>query len=308
MQDTIYNTKIYYDLSGRISQIIVFRPVYYDTLSRMLFNYTITNQLETVFYQNYNSNGTTALTQWNNSYFEQYLYQDTLLLRVLDMSWNSGANNYYTTYIEDFIYDGNNRITSTNEFHNMNAYPDSVNTTFIYDASSHLSSQIISSKDLGDTSWSTSKVDYSYDSHNFLTQTVISTQNPSTQLWKFSYHILQTNNSAGMPTEIVRKNFVDSNGTWLALSKMTYDYCSASPSSIEPKKESKFKIYPNPTSDIINIEFLNSNEKLITVYDLTGNTILQKTGFSNCTFSTSGWNTGIYFIKTENSVQKLIVQ
>ena len=74
-----------------------------------------------------------------------------------------------------------------------------------------------------------------------------------------------------------------------------------------------FKLYPNPTLDVFNIEFNNigNNETIIEVYDLRGR-LIQKNNFSSTSpnfreeLSISNFAAGVYFVSIQNGKDKVV--
>lgn len=68
-----------------------------------------------------------------------------------------------------------------------------------------------------------------------------------------------------------------------------------------------FKVYPNPTTDILNIEY-TSDISNVSVYNLLGQQVLNKKGTATSTdIDLSGLNTGTYLVKVEaNNASKTI--
>jgi hypothetical protein len=68
----------------------------------------------------------------------------------------------------------------------------------------------------------------------------------------------------------------------------------------EPKLSEDFIVYPNPTAGIINFDFLNSNVKKISILDVTGKVIVEKT-INNQTddIDISNYADGLYLIKLQ---------
>lgn len=76
---------------------------------------------------------------------------------------------------------------------------------------------------------------------------------------------------------------------------------------IEDELNSNYKIYPNPSSDLINIEGININESnKLSLYDIHGKLILEKYITDNTTIDISSLESGIYFIKLKDTYSKVI--
>jgi hypothetical protein len=72
-------------------------------------------------------------------------------------------------------------------------------------------------------------------------------------------------------------------------------------------KNSKIKIYPNPTNNIINIEGLNKNENnTIQIFDVQGKLVISKTINERGTIDLSELNKGIYVIKIGEVAQRIV--
>jgi hypothetical protein len=72
---------------------------------------------------------------------------------------------------------------------------------------------------------------------------------------------------------------------------------------------STINLYPNPASDFVHIQIPNKNIKEITVTDLLGRTLKRfKIQSDNPTCDITSLAPGIYYFRTGNSVQKLIVK
>lgn len=70
--------------------------------------------------------------------------------------------------------------------------------------------------------------------------------------------------------------------------------------------ENNLRIYPNPANNYFVVR-TNSNNEYLVVYNTLGEEIW-KTKFSKeLTVTTSGWEPGIYFVSTQNSVKKLVI-
>ncbi len=95
---------------------------------------------------------------------------------------------------------------------------------------------------------------------------------------------------------------IDSLQTLFNLWKLTH------PSSVDEIKEDEVKIYPNPATEVCNLKFTMLTKKTVEILDVTGRTVFRTYAFANCQLSTANWETGIYFIRIDNRVHKLVVQ
>ncbi len=78
----------------------------------------------------------------------------------------------------------------------------------------------------------------------------------------------------------------------------------------ETKNQSNFKIYPNPSSIILNIEFndLITKDEMLYIYDLNGRLIQEHKIPALCKkFTVTNLTAGTYVIRFNNSAQKILV-
>ena len=62
-----------------------------------------------------------------------------------------------------------------------------------------------------------------------------------------------------------------------------------------------FKVYPNPTSDIVNIKFTDATNATISVMSLSGREVMTSVvNGTQASFSTEGLSNGVYVIKVSN--------
>ncbi|MFK8007157.1 MAG: T9SS type A sorting domain-containing protein, partial [Saprospiraceae bacterium] len=77
-------------------------------------------------------------------------------------------------------------------------------------------------------------------------------------------------------------------------------------------EEANIQIFPNPTSDILNIKMENSSQANFSIFDIYGKKVLEKmeVNQNKIQLSTSTFSSGIYFLKIEMEgkefVQKFI--
>ncbi len=81
-------------------------------------------------------------------------------------------------------------------------------------------------------------------------------------------------------------------------STTTYCATSCNVGIADISEEKKTTAYPNPTKDILSF----SSAGQLTMYDVTGKTVLTKSIKANTSISLNGLNSGIYFYKLINAL------
>lgn len=150
----------------------------------------------------------------------------------------------------------------------------------------------------------------------------IEVSNDSTN-WLMACNMM-TSDYAGAPSEIVSFNAkgyqyvkftvtgVGDGAYWVGLKELLLFGNLTSISATNNLTNDRIKIYPNPTSEFINITNLERQSK-IQIFTLNGIMTYQKLTDATCiSIPVSTWNRGVYLIKTEAAgqllVQKIVIQ
>jgi hypothetical protein len=75
-----------------------------------------------------------------------------------------------------------------------------------------------------------------------------------------------------------------------------------------PLDQTSFIIYPNPAESHFIIESMETNEKLVKIYDLGGKIVFQAKMNKMLRIEIDAWASGIYIINAGKSVSKLVIQ
>lgn len=87
----------------------------------------------------------------------------------------------------------------------------------------------------------------------------------------------------------------------------------AEETSIENVSPIKYKLYPNPTKDILNISFTDSNDSYaVQIFDITGSVVYSNYKIGNSTININGLKSGLYIVKIQVDkklfYEKLIIE
>lgn len=77
------------------------------------------------------------------------------------------------------------------------------------------------------------------------------------------------------------------------------------PLSVEEHTRDIVSVYPNPCNENVNLQFPNNQGKLVTIYDLTGNKVMETEVHDvEVTLQVSHLRNGIYFIHVGNTAYR----
>ncbi|MCB0399687.1 MAG: T9SS type A sorting domain-containing protein [Winogradskyella sp.] len=113
----------------------------------------------------------------------------------------------------------------------------------------------------------------------------------------------ETTNGTGIVGEVFNEYSINSN----IIVETILDFNNNTLSTSESDLESLIKVYPNPTSNIVTIEFQNDFKGTYTLYDVLGKQILVNTLNSIKTqASLETYDSGMYLLVLNNEYGKLI--
>ena len=127
----------------------------------------------------------------------------------------------------------------------------------------------------------------------------------------YNFHIIDTYGDGGGAVRVY-----DGEGTIIFETNGSYSsgarggFSSNGTLNIDDNNVSKLAIYPNPASDIINIQ--NAENSTIQIFDITGKLLISRSNISNnAQIDVASLTTGTYFVKIANGnkfqTQKLII-
>jgi len=101
---------------------------------------------------------------------------------------------------------------------------------------------------------------------------------------------------------------MNADSIWGDVASVTFTTLGNPPTSVVDAQLPVITLYPNPAAEFIYASGINKGET-ISIVDLRGNTLIQQEATSYDTMiNLSGLVPGVYFLKTDTSVQKFIVR
>lgn len=111
-------------------------------------------------------------------------------------------------------------------------------------------------------------------------------------------------NAASVTSELKFKNIkaIDNNGNPIEIGGTGIEFTFTDVNATQEASKNGFQIFPNPTSNFLNINFKNQTLQTLKVVDLTGQVLIKKQGhFSeNLVLNLADLPTGIYILQLEN--------
>ena len=244
------------------------------------------------------------------------------------------ANNVFASYtldVNDYIYARDPGTATNGTFNNGNEYEvgnvfDMYADAMIYGVDVTISASSVQGAEVRAKLYS---IDAATGDFIFITESDILAIDPG-DLGNVKSFVLQspTMLTAGQPYLIVAATYGDggvSNDLVVATSGIsapqtsyyydgtdaTWYYTTSTPevrmnfnenlAGIEETANNSFDVYPNPTSDVLNIEFTDATNASVSVISMSGKEVMTSTvNGTQASFSTKGLSNGVYMIKVSD--------
>ena len=94
----------------------------------------------------------------------------------------------------------------------------------------------------------------------------------------------------------------------LSPERAEYEFYIYDPNAaISEIEEESFKVYPNPSKDVIHITSSSVLSLNCVIYDLSGQKLLEQESFSSsASIDLSSFKAGMYILKINNQIKKII--
>ena len=274
--------------------------------------YTYNSNEDLIGFINYDWDG----TQWVNDYQGVLTYNNGLLLTIIFSEWD--GTQWVNDERETRSYSGNNLTQILGEDWNGTQWVSGSRDVFTYNANNEITTIVDS--DWDGSAWvEEDRVNYVLDgTGNRISETDIYNGTPEDKT-EYNYDLTAQLSSFAHPfnsevgeylyedfpyvNKILSRsefNYDTSTNTYNPSSRTTYNYDSSLVLSNEKFNTiTKISLYPNPTTNFIKLDGLNT-EEVISIYNVLGLKVLEKTITRNDEIDIQQFSNGIYFLKFKN--------
>jgi hypothetical protein len=264
---------------------------------RATYTYNGSNKPLTITYESYTTGS------WVNSLKQTNTYDGNgYLIKGLNETWDIASSSWknnsqvnYTNNVDGTIQ----QYTSQSWDISTTSWINSQRATYTYNGSSKPLTTTYESYTTG--SWVNSlKQTNTYDGNGYLINGLNETWDIASSSWKNNSQVNYTNNSNGTIQQYISQSWEIPTTAWKNSQRATYTYINST--GIFETNEFEFKIFPNPSTDKLNITLIGNAETKISITDLQGKVLFSKTCFCDeTTIYVEALPSNIYFIILQRS-------
>lgn len=217
------------------------------------------------------------------------------ILLVLIYDWSSVQNSWIPSIKGEYIYDGTGNLIKwvTWSMENYDWIPGS-KYEYGYGASGKLASETDYVWNLNRSVWiPTTRYEYEHHTNGLRIETTKFSWNPNDAIWVGSYRTILILDAEGDIFVLNLFNWDQNNNDWVIGTRTFYYYNHLNAVNLRTEDD-MFLIYPNPTSNIINITGLNQPVG-VKIYSVQGQ-LLKSVNQVNSTIDLSDLPNGIYIL------------
>lgn len=299
------STNYEYNTNNTVDKIIVKTLLDYASnllvfFQRSSFTYNNENKIEVAIHERWINNS------WQNSLKVNSTFDSNgHLTSNFQQSWDQ--NNWKNHQLDDYLYNSDGAITSiTRKKWNdsANNWENYSQSTYSYNSSNKISTETMNV-------WENEKwiekilFTNSYDTDGFLTKRLREDWDDTLSIWVNLYQSNYAKNQNGTVHQEISEIWNKQSNSWENLSRTTYEYENTL--GIADLTKSDIKIFPNPTTDFINIHLEESDNTKVSVIDILGSSIIKENFVGNdFSLNVMNLNKNVYFIKIERGEKVLV--
>ena len=277
----------------------------------------------------YNANGDIELeveseldtnSIWVDQWKSEYTYNGTELELIVDYSWDDDSLNWQAEDKYEYLYSGGLLIELLESYWDETYWKQDRKDVFTLDINGNIVEVIVHFWFTGQQAWVASrKQEYGYDTQGNPNLEIIFGWNSGDSVWqqdgKYEYLYNQTysisdlqlpplsfftpdynNEIHNMPVSY--EYYTWQSSIWFMNETNEYYYSEHEMVNIAENEETILQVYPNPSSDKINISGIASTEaSKVEILDIGGRVILSKIFLGNTSIDTHEMCTGVYIYR-----------
>jgi len=235
-----------------------------------------------------------SASKWIWDVKEEYTFDTNgnLTLRI-DYEWDENTSKWVWVYKEEFTYDKNGILTLRIDYEwdeYSSKWIGNYKFEFIHDSNDNFTLSIVYDWDETSSKWvGVEKEEYIYDNNFVLNDLLIPSELLSGSPNIFLEHKV---------TERTYYKFDINSDKWVYNFKEKYYYSDRNITNTVCTSIQEFKVYPNPSTDYINIDYPNNNEPVtIEIYDYLGRMVYRDNGVKINNIYVGHLNRGYYLCK-----------
>lgn len=238
-------------------------------------------------------------------------------------NWDTTSGDWDITYVDSFWYDSNNNLILSSRMYSPapNSYYKRDKASFTYDSNNNLISHLVQFWDGNKATFIDSDLDsFSYDKNNNLLSDFhryFIGNHGYNGVIVYSWHDTYTYNSNGNLTSYLYQWADTTNKVLKNASKGYYYYGTNTNLKEETKTPSSFRLFPNPASSTITIQYPSLKKEELTIINMLGEVVYRQILFPqlstlhsplSTTLDISHFPGGIYLVNIGGNSGKLIVE
>ncbi len=248
---------------------------------------------------------------WVNSNLDSFYYQNGYLMSEVHYYWDDANSAWEFSFKRDYQYDANGNLIQKTNYNSANEityrikfYYNSDNllnydTSFItnnlvyyysdiysYDNLNNLTTQLKHRYDTSSGQWNNNTMtEYSYDTQRNFSDAVL-----PENYWNFSGI-----NVTSLPLQFLLKVWNPDSTNWINIYRFRYIYETVVTSVGNISNSQQITLYPNPASNVVNINLPDEQQAFVTIYDAKGR-VVHTTQLVTGQVSVKSLPTGTYFL------------
>ncbi|TPG41564.1 T9SS type A sorting domain-containing protein [Flavobacterium pectinovorum] len=298
------STNYEYDTNNLLNKII-YKSL--DNTSNLLtfsqrasFTYNNENKIDVGFYEEWTNNA------WQNSLKNTSSYDSNgYLISSLIERWNE--NNWKNDIKVDYSNNSDGlftQITRQKWNDSSSKWENFSQSTYTYNSSKQVS---VETMNIWENNKWIEKILFtnSYNTDGFLTKRLRQDWDDTLSIWVNLYQSNYAKNQNGTIHQEISEIWNKPSNSWENLSRTTYEYENTL--GIADLTKYDIKIFPNPTTDFINIHLEESDNTKVSVIDVLGSPIIKENFVGNdFSLNVMNLNKNVYFIKIERGEKVLV--